>query len=185
MRVRDIMSSPAICCNPDACLEEPARQMWDRDCGLVVVTAASGQVLGVITDRDICMAVYTQGKAPRELRVADAMAKQVYTCRETDSVSRALYLMAQHQLRRLPVVNVHDRPTGVLSLNNLVRYFAASDDALREKVMHTMDAICQPRSADAPRKRRKVWHGWPIQGPPLPQGQAFGAVQRAAIPRRP
>lgn len=139
--------------------------MWDRDCGTVLVTAPNGKLVGIITDRDICMAGYTQGRAPRDIRVAEAMAKETYSCRETDSVERALQVMAEHQVRRLPVVSADNRPSGVLSLNNLVRYCSDCDDDLRRKVMQTMATISQPRWVDASvQGMRNVGQAWTARG---------------------
>lgn len=140
------MSRPPTCCHLEACLEEAAPHVWDGDRGAVIVTGADGKLAGIITDRDICMAAHTQGKSSRELRMAEAMAKQVYSCREADFVGRALWLMAESQVRRLPVVTPDDRPSGLHSLNNLVRYRADSDEHLRWQVLQTIAAISEPRS---------------------------------------
>ena len=149
MHTQDIMSRPPITCGPEDRLDQAARLMWEHDCGTVMVTEPRGQLVGIITDRDICIAAYTQGKAPSEIRVAEAMANQVHSCRCTDLVEQALVLMARAQVRRLPVVTADNRPIGLLSLNNLIRYCAASDDHLRRQLVQTMAIICQPRSVEA------------------------------------
>jgi len=164
MHVQDLMSSPPITCSAEDSLAEAARLMWERDCGSVMVTEPNGRLVGIITDRDICMAAYTRGRGLGEMRVSKTMAGQVYSCRGTDLVERALLVMARHQVRRVPVVTADDIPIGLLSLNNLVRYYPYSDERLRRKLMDTMGTISQPRSS-APwaQNSREVppdWQSW-------------------------
>lgn len=145
IRVRELMNSPPITCRPEDTLDQAARLMWDHDCGVVVVVSQEGRLVGVITDRDVCMAGYTRGQPLREIQVGDAMAKEVFSCQGADPISRALKLMGNYQVRRLPVVNADNRPVGLISLNNLIRYSAWSDDRLRLELLKTMEDISQPR----------------------------------------
>jgi signal-transduction protein with cAMP-binding, CBS, and nucleotidyltransferase domain len=78
-------------------------------------------VVGIVTDRDVCMATYTTGRAPQSIRVADAMSDQVFCCQAEDSLEAAEILMREKQIRRLPVVDDQSRPVGVLSLNDVAR----------------------------------------------------------------
>jgi CBS-domain-containing membrane protein len=100
----------------------------------------------VITDRDIAMATYTKGRAPGEILVADAMAKEIFTCRASDSIGVAEWLMAEHRIRRLPVVDAHGHAVGVLSMNDLVRDAQKSKNDDRQRgIVQTLAAICAPR----------------------------------------
>jgi CBS domain-containing protein len=147
LHIQEIMTRPAITCRSTDTLHTAAQLMWDHDCGAIPVTDEAGKLVGIVTDRDICMATYTRGRAPQQIAVADAMAKQVYSCRSDDPVSQAEQLMSDYQIRRVPIVDYDDKPTGVLSLNDITRHVAAtrSSNGERQAAIQTMSAICQHR----------------------------------------
>ena len=87
--VRSIMTSKVHSCSTSDSLNRAAELMWETDCGIIPVTEQEG-VVGLITDRDICMATYTQGKGPAEIAVSSAMSSQVYGCSPDDSLGDAL-----------------------------------------------------------------------------------------------
>lgn len=145
MQVQDVMSAPALCCSVDATLDVAARLMWEADCGSIPVVDQNGRLSGIVTDRDICMACYTQGKPPSEIRVASVMCEEVVTARPEDSLEALERALGQHQVRRVPVVDDAGRPMGVISLNNLARHAATVDDGMDHALVATMAAICEPR----------------------------------------
>jgi CBS domain-containing protein len=153
-RVRDLMQTDVRCCTPDDALSEPARIMWEGDCGCVPVVAGdgSGRVVGMVTDRDICMASYTGGGRLAEMRVADTMATRLHSCRADDLLSEAERLMQSAQVRRLPVVDARGRLRGLLSLADVAQGAAglsAPAGALSEtELAHTLEAICRPRGGE-------------------------------------
>ena len=147
MQVQDVMSTPALCCSIDATLDIAAKWMWEADCGAIPVIDRDGRLAGILTDRDICMACYTQGKAPSAIGVVSIMANDVVTCRPEDSLQTVERSLGQHQVRRAPVVDERRRPIGVVSLNNLARHAAAVDDGMDHGLVLTMAAICEPRRA--------------------------------------
>jgi CBS domain-containing protein len=160
IRVQELMSKPVITCHQDESLSAAAKLLWDHDCGSIVVVDGEARVTGMLTDRDICMATYTQGKAPYELAVRDAMAKQVYSCHATDTIKQVLSRMKQGQIRRLPVVDVDNFPLGMISLNTLIRYTGAGDSSFERELIETLTAISQPRGAmlpECPPARSSVW----------------------------
>ena len=120
--VRTLMSVNVRSCTPGDSLNRAAQLMWDGDCGCVPVVDDSGRVVGLITDRDICMASYTQGKSLAELPVEGFMSKQVHGCGPDESVGDALGLMTEHRLRRLPVQDVSGKLIGMLSLADVARW---------------------------------------------------------------
>jgi CBS domain-containing protein len=119
--VRALMSTPVHSCQAGASLNDAAQLMWSYDCGALPVLD-DGRVVGVVTDRDICMATYTQGKPPAELPIAGAMSHQVFSCAPDDSLAMALGLMSRHRVRRLPVVSADGALLGLLSLADIVRW---------------------------------------------------------------
>ena len=151
MQVRGLMTCEVRTCRPEETLNEAARAMWEGDCGCVPVVDDSGRVVGMLTDRDVCMAAYTQGKPLAAIPVAAAMAKQVVSCHPDDELASAQRSMQKARVRRLPVVNAQDRLTGILSLNDLVRQaFRERGQKARsvsvEEVAVTMAAMCEPRT---------------------------------------
>lgn len=120
--VRTLMSVDVRSCKPGDSLNRAAQLMWEGDCGCVPVVDDDGKVLGLITDRDICMASYTQGKSLAELSVESSMSKRVHGCSPDESVGEALALMTEHRLRRLPVQDASGKLRGILSLADVARW---------------------------------------------------------------
>src|SRR5688500_20219459 len=109
------MSTDLKTCSPEDSLHTAAQLLWNHDIGAVAVVA-NGRLAGIITDRDICMSAYTQGRPLHEIQVASAMAKQPRTCTAEDMIEDAMRIMAEHQIRRLPVVDAKGRLQGMLSI---------------------------------------------------------------------
>lgn len=152
MKVEEIMTTEVKCCTADATLAEAARLMWEKDCGCMPVCSGDGRVIGMITDRDICMAAWMKGRALHELRVDDAMAHGIVSCRELDPLALVETQMQKHQLHRLPVLDENDRLVGIVSLADIVR--SASDgrdgrSAGPQDVVRTLAEVCRPRSESA------------------------------------
>jgi CBS domain-containing protein len=95
--------------------------MWNHDVGFLPVVDARGRVVAAITDRDLCMAAYTQGKPLAEIGVDSAMSRNLVSVRPTDPLDRAAELMECHQVRRLPVVDDDGAIVGVVTLSDLAR----------------------------------------------------------------
>jgi CBS domain-containing protein len=138
MKVEQVMTRPVKACRADQSVVEAARIMWEGDCGCVpVVQAADGLdevVVGMITDRDVCMAAYTQGRPLGEIQVASAMARDVATCLPEDSITTALGIMETRQIRRLPVVDSWGRLVGMLSISDLAEEAARERARVRKDV---------------------------------------------------
>jgi CBS-domain-containing membrane protein len=143
------MTQSVRTCSPQDTLDVAARAMWEGDCGTVPVVDDSRRVVGMLTDRDICMAAYTQGKPLAAIPVASAMAKQVVSCRPDDELLIAERAMQKARVRRLPVVDAKGRLAGILSLNDLARNTgkdrAGKPRAISaDEVTATLSAICEP-----------------------------------------
>ena len=145
MKVRELMNSPAYLCRPQDSLALAAKLMWDHDCGMLPVVDGQGRVGAAITDRDICMGALTRGRVLAELRVADSMSTDVITCRGDDDVGIAAQRMAEHRLHRLPVVDEHGKPVGVISLNDLA-LASEQQNAVAKDAMKVLVAACQHRT---------------------------------------
>src|SRR5262245_61203623 len=145
MKVHELMNRDVETCRPDDDLSTAAMIMWRRDCGFVpVVDASSQNVVGVITDRDICMAAATRHLAPEAVRVGEAMSREVRVVDVDQNVENALGAMREHQVHRLPVVDRAGRLRGILSMTDVART-AAHDGVASRDVVDTWRAIHRPR----------------------------------------
>ena len=147
MQLNEVMNQPVIVCPATATLDEAARLMWEQDCGIIPVVADDGRLIGVVTDRDICMSAYTQGRALSDIPVTTAMARSVVAGQAGDPIESAEQLMQDNQIRRLPVVDGEGRPVGMVSLNDLARLVAQARRAAADRdLVQTLAAICKPRT---------------------------------------
>jgi CBS domain-containing protein len=150
MIIENLMHQPAITCHPNDSLEHAASLMWDHDCGALAVVDEEGKLTGVITDRDICMGAYTQGRTLDSIPVAQAMAKHAIACSRSDSIESIERLMSEHQIRRVPVVEGDGRVVGMLSLADLARQAASGrGEGPWRQLADTFYRITRPRPARA------------------------------------
>lgn len=120
MRVRDIMTTAIWSCPDNASAASAANTMMDHNCGFVPVVSAEGAVVGVLTDRDICMALVRNDVRPSELKVGDIAKGAVVTCSPDDEIHVAIQVMESSKVRRLPVVEGgHLR--GIVSMTDVLR----------------------------------------------------------------
>jgi CBS domain-containing protein len=124
MQIKEIMTSPVASCPASATTDDAARLMWEFDCGIVPVVDDDGRLAGVITDRDICMAAYTQGVRLAAIPVTSAMARQVVAAHLEDTVESVESLMRASQIRRVPVLDRDNRLAGIVTMNDLARLAA-------------------------------------------------------------
>jgi CBS domain-containing protein len=147
MNVEQCMTkSPRTCFEGDS-LESAARIMWETDCGSVPVVDSASRLVGIITDRDACMAAYTQGAPLHAIRLSSAMAKQVFTCGPKDTIESVEQRMGTHRVRRLPVVDGQRRVVGILSLGDLAR--KSTKSSARASLGSTLASISEPHTVTA------------------------------------
>jgi CBS domain-containing protein len=136
-------------------LDRAAQIMWENDVGVVPVTDEHGRVISVLTDRDICMAAYTQGRPLHAIPVAIASSQKLFAVRPSDTIEVAEQLMREHQVRRLPVTNGDGRLAGILSLNDLARHTGRrAGGVTADEVAGTLQAI----GASTPTTRASSQH---------------------------
>lgn len=147
MNVQDVMTRSPRTCRGNDSLVTAAKVLWDLDCGVVPVVDDAGRPIGVVTDRDCCMAAYTRGLRLDEIPVAAAMAKVVFTVRADAPVTAAIETMRGKQVRRLPVVDAQGKLCGIVSSADLVA--RAGKANLASPVLEMLAAIGAPRSTAA------------------------------------
>jgi CBS domain-containing protein len=150
MKVKELMVRDVRSCLVSDSLTRAAQLMWEGDCGVLPVVGMNGSVVGMITDRDICMSAYTKGRPLAALKVENAMAGKVSSCSTESTLETAMSLMKESRVRRLPVVDAQGKLAGILSLNDLACQ-ARKEAKLGGKeiksvdVADTLGAICEHR----------------------------------------
>jgi CBS domain-containing protein len=146
MRVKDVMTANVQTCPPDTNLSRAAAMMWEGDCGILPVVE-DGILAGIVTDRDICIALGTQDRLPHTVPVRDVETTDVATCEPEDDLRHALELMRRYKVRRLPVTDTDHHLKGIVSLNDIVlRADRAHPEELSyDEVVNTMKAVCEHR----------------------------------------
>lgn len=143
--VEDIMTRTPWCCGPETNLATVAELMWVHDCGALPVVA-HGHVLGMITDRDVAIALGTRNIPARELTAVEVATAPVVYCRAGDDIHAALHLMGEAKVRRLPVVDDLDVLVGVIGVNDLILAARPLDGRAAElddeQVIEVMRQIC-------------------------------------------
>lgn len=153
MKVKEVMAPNAQAIWLTESLTDAARMMWENDCGVLPIIKDCRKVIGMITDRDICMAMTMRDQSPSGISVEEVMSGRVYSVSPEDDIDKALQAMQENKIRRLPVVNEEGELEGILSMNDVVLH--ASDDAAGDgiaytDVVKTYQAICEhPRPAAA------------------------------------
>jgi CBS domain-containing protein len=146
MKVKELMTSDVKSCGPDTNLATAAKIMWEEDCGAIPVTDERGKVIGVITDRDICIAAATRARTEGDITVQDVISKSVFSCTPSDDIRSALETMKTRQVRRLPVVDQSGRLAGILSIHDIALQSRMSkgNDLPADAVLDTFVAIASP-----------------------------------------
>lgn len=141
MRVKEIMTAEPTTCGPDTTLAAAANLMWEGDCGILPVVD-DGTLVGVVTDRDTCIALATWNKLASEVRVGAVATKTVSTCEPWDDVHVALATMKKNRVRRLPVVGFGGTVLGIISMNDVLLAAGPNKPIRNEEVVATLQGIC-------------------------------------------
>ena len=142
MKVHEVMTkNPAFCC-PSTSVVRAAATMQQLDIGAlpVVLDPSTPRLLGMVTDRDLCLHVVAGGRDPADIWISECMTVNPICCAVGDDVRYALELMGEHQVRRLPVVNAKHEVAGILSLSDLVGKGSINSGEIAE----ALRTICEP-----------------------------------------
>jgi CBS domain-containing protein len=149
MKVEELMTQDVKACAPQDSLSRVAELLWEIDIGVLPVIDAEERVVGMVTDRDVCMAAYFKGRPLAEIGVDETMSHKVYSCLGTDSVEDAERMMLSYQIRRLPVVSSGQRLVGIISLNDIAlqcerELGKREPEVAPDEVARTLAGICRP-----------------------------------------
>ena len=146
MKVKDVMNPDAKSIWITESLADAAKLMWQNDCGILPIIKDGQKVVGMITDRDICMGTAMKDANPSSISVEEVMSGKVFAATLDEEVEEALEMMKAHKVRRLPVINEEGELAGILSMNDIVLKAKGSNGKAQIKyadVVETYQAICQ------------------------------------------
>jgi CBS domain-containing protein len=121
MLVKDVMTHPVRICRPATNVGEAAAMMAAAGIGCLPVADARRNVVGILTDRDVCLLV-ARRRDPWHVPVSDIMSSDVVACRASDHVDVALVAMKENGLRRIPVIDARQQITGLISVDDVIRH---------------------------------------------------------------
>ena len=150
MKISQLMSPVVITCRREDSLDTAARKLWDHDIGCLPVVDDDNRPVGMLTDRDICMAAYLQGQLLKDIRVDSVMSRTVFSALATDRVEDVEVVMRTNKVHRVPIVDENHRLVGLASTNGLAREAAKevrlkSPDVAEDEFVSTLACICEPR----------------------------------------
>lgn len=149
MKARELMTKDPAVVYPDDTLREAASRMERNDCGClpVVENGNGGRVVGVVTDRDIATRAVGLGRGP-ETRVSDVMSRDPHCCRGEDDVAAVEHIMAEEQVRRVPVVDQSGRPVGMIAQADLARAAEYRVEVSDSDLAHVVERVSAPKTAE-------------------------------------
>ena len=158
MKVKDVMMATPASCDSEANLGAAVEILWNRNCGILPVVNTKGKVIGVVTDRDLCIALGTRNRLPGEVTVSQVASAKVLTCKPDDDIREAMNTMAQARVRRLPVVNAEGILEGILSMDDVVLRSEAeiagkAPDLSFDAVVGTLKKLYRPELPEVVRRR--------------------------------
>jgi CBS domain-containing protein len=120
-QIRELMTENPRAVDADKPVSEAAKMMRDEDVGLTPIVEGD-RLVGTLTDRDIAIRVVAEGRDPQSTAVREVASSELVTIDPDQSLDEALRLMAQHQVRRLPVVEEDGRLVGIVAQADVARH---------------------------------------------------------------
>jgi CBS domain-containing protein len=159
VNVTEIMTPNPCTCSPSDSIREVARVMRDNDCGAVPIVEGAS-LIGIVTDRDLVVRAIAAGHN-LDAKVSDILTANPRCCDAAADISEVERIMTEHQVRRVPVIDVSGTCVGIVSQADLARAAARSGRVTDREVAIVVETISQPRRFD----RGRPWH---IDRPPVP-----------------
>ncbi|MGI8788617.1 MAG: CBS domain-containing protein [Pyrinomonadaceae bacterium] len=144
MKVKDVMKTNVGFCATKDSLMKAAEIMLRRDCGVVPVVDETNRVVGMITDRDLCLAVVARNRKASDVKIGELINGKAIVCLPDEKLEDVLRKMRKHQIKRLAAVNNNGELVGILSVNDIF-LAVGKDKNLKKKIVSTLKAISKPR----------------------------------------
>lgn len=124
MKLSEMMHETPVCCDELETAQRAAEIMREQNTGVlpVVEKDSRGKLIGIVTDRDLCLRVIAEGRDPKKVRVYECMTSSPVCTRSADDLQHALVLMQEHHVRRIPIVDAEQRICGMVTLTNLLNH---------------------------------------------------------------
>jgi CBS domain-containing protein len=151
MKIKELMSTAPYYCQPETDLGAATELMWRGNCGFLPVVGNDGKVFGVITDRDLCIALGTRNRLPGEIKVGEVITSQrLYYCCPDDEVHRALQAMETGKVHRLLVITHEGVLAGIISIDDIVlkaqpATLGAKPEVSSDELVKTYRALAEPQ----------------------------------------
>jgi len=144
MKVQDVMTEEVVFCSVHDNLNRAAKIMQQTDCGVVPIVDDEKRVVGIITDRDICLAVSSLNQLPSNIKVHGFTERKIVGCKLSEDVKNVLKKMRKNQIKRLPVTSQNGEILGIISVTDIL-FAAEKNKKLRKKILSTLIEISKPR----------------------------------------
>jgi len=143
MKVKDAMKTDVGFCSAEDSLMKAAEMMRSRDCGVVPIVDADKKVVGILTDRDLCLAVVARNRKASDVTCGELIGGEVIVCAPEDKLEDALKKMRKHQIKRLAAVGENGEIVGILTVADIM-LAVLKDKNLKKKIYATLRAIYKP-----------------------------------------
>ena len=158
MKVAEAMTKPPAYCGPETNLAAAVEILWNKNCGVLPIVDSSQQLIGVVTDRDMCIALGTRNRLPSEITVKDVTSSKIVACKPDDDLRKALAMIAEAKVRRLPVIDAAGKLQGILSMDDVVLHTQTGAikrdvELSAEDVVNTLKSVYTPQPRDAGQQR--------------------------------
>ncbi len=127
MKAADVMTKDVATCRPDETAAAAVQAMKEHDCGVIPLTDDHRRLVGVVTDRDLLLAAHARGKPLSAMRLSEVPMSPAKSVREDAELEAVAATMAEHQVRRLPVLDGEDHLVGLVSLGDLALHAFGND----------------------------------------------------------
>jgi CBS domain-containing protein len=116
-KCNEVMTKNPVCCLPSDMVIKAAELMKSENIGSIPVIESeqTEKLVGIVTDRDLALRIVGEGRDAKSTKVEVVMTRKVVTCRADDNLQKALDAMAEHQLRRIPVVDNDNKVLGIIA----------------------------------------------------------------------
>ena len=116
-KCNEVMTKNPVCCLPDDMVAEVAQLMQSENIGSIPVieNEQTQKLVGIVTDRDLALKIVAKGLDAKSTKVEAVMTRQIVTCRAESDLQKALDAMAEHQLRRIPIVDDDNKIAGIIA----------------------------------------------------------------------
>jgi len=143
MKVKEVMKTDVGFCSTEDSLMKCAETMLRLDCGVVPIVDDEGRVVGMLTDRDLCLAIVARNRKASDVKTKDLIRGEVIFCAANDKIETALRKLRRNQIKRIVVVGENERFIGIVSVSDIL-LGVRKDKKLKKKIYATLKAVAKP-----------------------------------------